>query len=79
MHISAIQSLLNHFTVPTLNSTPTDSSDSRSIRSSTGTLGRTDGQKEAVSTNVVHAVSRLAVQFNDPIVCTRSLCINIDH
>ncbi|KAL8284182.1 hypothetical protein RQP46_004931 [Phenoliferia psychrophenolica] len=68
MRISAIQSLLNHFTVPTLTSTGNDSSDSRSVRSGTGTLGRSDTQKDAVSTNVVHAVARLAVQFADPTI-----------
>ncbi|KAK4703422.1 phosphatidylinositol 4-kinase A, partial [Phenoliferia sp. Uapishka_3] len=68
LRISAIQSLLNHFTVPTLGSTLSDASESRSTRSSTGTLSRSDEEKEAISTNVVHAVSRLALLFGDPMI-----------
>ncbi|KAM0756315.1 hypothetical protein T439DRAFT_296348 [Meredithblackwellia eburnea MCA 4105] len=60
---SAIQSLFNNFVVPPLANS--DSSDTRSIRSSTGTLSRTDSQKELISSNIAHSVGRLALHFGD--------------
>lgn len=62
---SAVQSLLNHFTAGNRETVARPKTDSDAV-STRGTIP--ESHRGAVSTNIAHAVSRLALEFNDQAV-----------
>ena len=66
LRISAVQSLLNHFTIGDRDGIARPKKDSDAV-STRGTIP--ESHRSAVSANIAHAVSRIALELNDEEVC----------